>query len=60
MLKKIRDLIANPFEARRKPIASSVDETPADKHPHSFSCACKPCVDHTNALTRARLKAQGA
>lgn len=59
MLKKLAAAI-NPFAMKRKPIAASVDETPAVKHSHSFSCACKPCVDYTSALTKARLKRQGA
>ena len=59
MLKKIRDMIANPLEARkRKPAPPLIDgKVP---HVHSFSCACKDCVDETNRLTRERLKAQGA
>jgi hypothetical protein len=58
MLKKLAAKL-NPFAVKR--VAASKDEPErTDAHPHSFSCACKPCVDHTNALTKARLKSQGA
>ena len=58
MLKKLAAKF-NPFAMKPAPPAPS-DEPDDDKHPHSFSCACKGCVDETNRLTRARLKAQGA
>jgi hypothetical protein len=58
MLKKLAAAM-NPFAAKRKPLADEVvNSKPA--HAHSFSCACKDCVDQTNVLTRARLKRQGA
>jgi hypothetical protein len=57
MLKKIRELIANPFEARKpKPAPTVVPGEPT--HPHSFSCPCKPCCAHTDSLTRERLRRQ--
>jgi hypothetical protein len=63
MLKKLAASL-NPFAARKpqlmRPIVGTAPLPEAAKHPHSFSCACKPCVDHTSALTKARLKAQGA
>ena len=58
MLKKLAASL-NPFFAKRADKAVEA-EAPKGKHPHSFSCACKACVDHTDALTRARLKRQGA
>jgi hypothetical protein len=56
MLKKLTASL-NPFFAKR---ADKAVEPEAEAHPHSFSCACKGCVDETNRLTRVRLKAQGA
>lgn len=60
MLKKLAASL-NPFFAKRADKAIEPEaEAPKGKHPHSFSCACKGCVDETNRLTRVRLKAQGA
>lgn len=58
MLKKLAAKL-NPFAVKPAPPAPS-DEPEVDTHPHSFGCACKLCVDHTDKLTRARLKRQGA
>jgi hypothetical protein len=61
MLKKLIAAV-NPFVAR-KPMPVKNDNVVSPEHAghsHSFSCACKPCSDHTAALTRARLKRQGA
>ena len=58
MLKKLAASL-NPFFTKRADKAVEA-EAPKGKHPHSFSCACKDCIDETNRLTRVRLKAQGA
>ena len=60
MLKKLAASL-NPFFAKRAdPPHPAAPKPEAKAHPHSFSCACKGCVDETNRLTRLRLKRQGA
>ncbi len=49
----------NPFSVKPEPPAPS-DEPPTDLHAHSFSCPCVACCAHTDKLTMARLKRQGA
>ena len=61
MLKKLAARL-NPFANTKdvvpsgKPTRSTV--APYETHPHSFACACAPCVAHTSMLTEARLKRQ--
>jgi hypothetical protein len=62
MLKKLAASL-NPFFAKRADKAAVTAEAAnigGPTHEHSFLCPCKPCNDHTAALTRARLKRQGA
>jgi len=59
MLKKFTAAL-NPFFSKRADHVPPAAVEPKGGHKHSFSCACKGCVEETNRLTRERLKAQGA